>query len=214
VIWESSYWKSDLIKDADVLTRWAKKRSSTKQYVLFEKKIFICAYSIRKLIESEKIGSDFPMWNFSVDKFLKNTSKKIDFMNAPNIEEFYDFENTIKESINISFLSDKLIHSYIFSLEMKENGEIDGFLFTSNDTKEKCIFKMDFNKFINILKWIGHSDVIKSFHQRDPSEKSGFKISRTYCFDDCIPRKGLPKKSPILYFSKYVEICLKEEQNR
>lgn len=43
MIWESFYWKSDLIKDADILKRWAVKKTSIKQEVLFEKKIMISA---------------------------------------------------------------------------------------------------------------------------------------------------------------------------
>jgi hypothetical protein len=92
MIWESWYWKDGLIKDAEILNRWARKKPSTRQYVLFEKKIFLSAYVIRKLIESEKLGSDFPMWNLSIEKYPKKPEKTIDLFNSHRIYEL-DFAN-------------------------------------------------------------------------------------------------------------------------
>jgi hypothetical protein len=208
MIWESGYWKEDLIKDADILMRWARKKPSNRQYVLFEKKVFISAYSIRKLLEAEKIGPDFPMWTFGVSKFLKKTRDKIDYMNSHHIERFYDLDTPIKDSISIAFLSDKLIHSYIFSLKFNESGEVTAFLFTSDNSKEEYIYEMQIENFANLLQWIGYSDVINCHQVRDSKQPSGFKIKREYCFDDRIPRKGLPQKIKINYLSSYIETCL------
>ncbi len=211
MIWESGYWKSDLIKDADMLNKWSKKKPSDRQYVLFEKKIFIAAFSIRKLLEAEKIGSDFPMWTFGVSKFLKKTKDPIDYMNSHKIDKFYDLDKEIKDSLSIPSLCNKLIHSYIFSLKVNESEEIISFLFTSDETKEECIYEMNLEKFTNLLKWIGHSDVIRSRQIRDPKEPSGFKIKREYCFDACIPRKGLPSKIKLTFLNEYIESCLARE---
>jgi len=211
MIWESGYWKSDLIKDADILNKWSKKKPSNRQYVLFEKKIFIAAFAIRKLLEAEKIGSDFPMWTFGVSKFLKKTKDPIDYMNSHKIDRFYELDREVKDSLSIPSLCNKIIHSYIFSLKMNESEEAVSFLFTSDETKEECIYEMNLEKFTNLLKWIGYSDVIKSRQIRDPNEPSGFKIKREYCFDDCIPRKGLSPKIKLTFLSKYVESCLAQE---
>lgn len=199
MIWESGYWKADLIKDAHLLIRWARKKPSNRQYVLFEKKVSISAYSIRKLLEAEKIGPDFPMWTFGISKFLKKTQDKIDYMNNHDIERFYKLDTPIKDSISIACLSDTLIHSYIFSLNLNESGEIVTFLFTSDKTKEECIYEMKIENFANLLQWIGYSDVIRCDQLRDSKQPSGFKIKREYCFDDRIPRKGLPQKSKLLF---------------
>jgi len=211
MIWESLYWKSDLIKDADVLNRWSKKKHSNRQYVLLEKKIFITAYSVRKLLEAEKIGSDFPMWNLGITKFLKKTKDKIDHMNNHDIDRSYDVDQPIQDSISIASLCNTLIHSYIFLLKENEAGEVISFLFTSDKTKELYIYEMDLEKFTNLLKWIGHSDVIESHQTRDPNEPSGFKIKRRYCFNDCIPRKGLPSKNKLTFLSEYIKNCLESE---
>lgn len=60
VIWESGPWKEALLKDADLLDRWASRRDRAVQRdVIFEKKIFLAAYSMRRLIEAEKLCSSF-----------------------------------------------------------------------------------------------------------------------------------------------------------
>ncbi|MDE3055565.1 MAG: site-specific integrase [Verrucomicrobiota bacterium] len=82
---------------------------------------------------------------------------------------------------------------------------------SSDETKEECIYEMNLEKFTNLLKWIGHSDVIRSRQIRDPKEPSGFKIKREYCFDDCIPRKGLPSKIKLTFLNEYIESCLARE---
>ena len=60
MIWESGPWKDRLLSDADLLERWAAKQSVTeRRSYLLEQKIFISAYAIRKLFESEKVSSSF-----------------------------------------------------------------------------------------------------------------------------------------------------------
>lgn len=194
MIWESIYWKRELIKDATILEKWCKRKPTNRQYVLFEKKLFISAYSIRKLIEAEKIGPDFPMWNYQIEIFQKIiNSKKIDFMNKHELNEFYDFDKPVGGNISIDRICNALIHSYIFCLGENEKSEIDSFLFSSDKDIEKFIYKMSIEKFINMLKWIGHSDVCDIDMKRDKDDKSVFKIKRNYSFDALIPRKGLPK---------------------
>lgn len=212
MIWESGYWKADLIKDAEIIERWSKKNPTTRQYVLLERKIFITSYSIRKLIEAEIIGCDFPMWNFSLNMFEKKSSKTINHMNRLNIDELYDLDKPLINSKNISFLCNTLIHSNMFILGMNEAGEIDSFLFRSfpsDKIKEDYLYRMDLEKYVSILKWIGHSDVIEQRLVKAPEEKSGFKISRTYCFNDSIPRKGLPKN--LILENKYIKTCLENQ---
>lgn len=196
MIWESSYWKNDLIKDSQILLRWSQKKHSTRQEVLLEKKIFISAYSIRKLVEAEKIGKDFPMWAFVLERHKKTSQKQIDYLNSHRLEEHYDFNYKEKVSVDLSFLTNQIIHSYVFAFSEDENST-NGFYVASDHVKESYLYHVNLERYINLLLWIGHCDVVAQSSKRNPNSKSGFDIIRKYSFDDCIPRKGLPKKELI-----------------
>jgi hypothetical protein len=193
MIWESSYWKGDLIKDAQIILRWSQKKHSVRQEILLEKKIFISAYSIRKLIEAEKIGKDFPMWDFVFERHTKTSKKEIDYLNSHRLEEHYDFNSKEKVSSDLSFLSNQIIHSYVFAFSGDEK-TIDGFYVASDYEKEKYLYYVNLEKYINVLLWIGYSDFSIKSANRNPNSKSGFDIVREYAFNDSIPRKGLPNK--------------------
>ena len=56
MIWESAPWKNGLLKDASLLERWAGKTLRANQRdLIFEKKVFLAAYAIRKIFETEKV---------------------------------------------------------------------------------------------------------------------------------------------------------------
>lgn len=57
MIWESSFWKDDLVKVAGKLVkRTIQKRWPERSLASLEKDVFVSFYAIRKLIESKKIS--------------------------------------------------------------------------------------------------------------------------------------------------------------
>ncbi|MCJ8518522.1 hypothetical protein ABID21_001154 [Pseudorhizobium tarimense] len=59
MIADSAPWKDELLKDADLIERWAAKaRPSERGSILIERKVFVSAFAMRKLIECEKVSSD------------------------------------------------------------------------------------------------------------------------------------------------------------
>ena len=60
MIRESAPWKAELLRDADLIERWAKKTvASERRSALLERKVFVSAYAIRRLNEAVKISSRF-----------------------------------------------------------------------------------------------------------------------------------------------------------
>lgn len=181
MIWDSGPWKRGLIKDAEILSRWAKKKSSNMGEVIFEKKIFISAYCIRKLIDAEKIGFDFPGWNITVETFFRiNKDIKITFLNNHKVDFFYDLKMSTKASISLKTLSNIIIHSYVFLVELNEDEGVDSFFVTSDKDKEKLVYKVNLRAFVKMLQDIGYADVNQLSLKVDSDKKSSFAISRTY----------------------------------
>jgi len=192
MIWESSYWKKDLIKDADILRRWSKKNRTTRLDVLLEKKIFIAAYSILKLIDAEKIGPDFPKWNISLESSINN-GKKVDLRNWHRIDELYKLESRKKIRLNLKKICDQIKHSFVFGLKediFDNKTFISEIYFVSDWEKNKHLYFMRLSDFWKLMVWIGSSGSSGSWEERWTSDKSdkGFKIQRQYGFDEEILR--------------------------
>ena len=89
MIWESCYWKEDLLKSEKWLLEKviSRRRPSEKLLVEFEKCMFITAYQVRKLIEAKKLS------NSLVDSSLPITEygniKKVTLMNWHRLDELY-----------------------------------------------------------------------------------------------------------------------------
>lgn len=184
MIWKSSYWKSDLIKDANILKRWAIKKASIKQEVLFEKKIMLSAYAIRKLIEAEKIGSDIKYWDITSRKFpIKDSNKQPDLMNWHRFSEFYNIgEQVEKMGITLKNLCDWIVHSFIFCLTVDSKDCVDGFLVTSDKEKGNGLYWINLGDFITVLIGIGSSDIHASSMCRNIKKSSGWAVERKYVY--------------------------------
>lgn len=178
MIWESHYWKIDLLKDAEIIERWSKKTSSTKQKVLLEKKIFIAAYSIRKLIEANKLCDHLTKNDIVSLKRFKgiHLDQVINFMNNHKFDKFYNFNDVEIVKVNLKSFADKIIHSLIFNFTMDKK-PIDGFLVASDwdanpkKDEDRFIFEIELSEFINILKNIGRSGINISTLERNEKGK-------------------------------------------
>jgi hypothetical protein len=136
LIHESAPWKDRLLSDADTIERWAAKRSiSLRRSTLLEQKIFISAFSIRKLLEGKKLSSKFEDMVIRCEGFAAKT-KRITRCDHHRVDENYDFEKPISRNVGVRDLLDLLIHSFTFGEAIDDEGRVDGFFVTSdkNDT--------------------------------------------------------------------------------
>jgi hypothetical protein len=87
MIWESGPWKDALLADADLLDRWANKPKATeRRSLLIERKIFLAAYSIRKLLEALKLSSNFSDRSFRCFTYPA-ISNRITHMNSHRLAD-------------------------------------------------------------------------------------------------------------------------------
>lgn len=173
---ESRHWKSDLLDLANNLEKQrVNKKWDEKSQVLFEKKIIINFFIIRKLIEAQKI-SDFLISKTHKLKAYPKNSKKITQLNSFAFDELYDLEKHEIKSKNINFICNQLIHSLtIFAV--KENGKWNSIIMCSDYEKNKWIYEIDLKIVIDILREFGNnfSDKI-SFTYNDSKQDYETKI--------------------------------------
>jgi hypothetical protein len=173
MIWESHYWKRDLEKDADIIERWAKKKRSIKQDVLLEKKIFLAAYAIRKLIESHKICDHLTKTKVVAVKKIKgiNFEQEITLLNNHHLDKFYNFDDFKTTRIHLYTFASSIIHSLIFDFKVSGEQIVGGFFVASSfnanpenasprrEKADRYMFEIQLSDFIVVLKSICNSGI-------------------------------------------------------
>ena len=156
MIWESSDWKKPLLRMAKRLEKLKITKDITdKQFIQIEKDIFIGFYSIRKLIDTvTKVTDDTK--NLKVSILWHPNIKNVTLLNYWNIHELYDLQTKQEETRDIYFISSRIIHSFIFSPLLSEEGELEGILFTSDIDKDKKIYYMDIDLVIKVFRIVGN----------------------------------------------------------
>jgi len=156
MIWESSFWKQDLLR---LCTRLCKVREdliwSERNTVRFEKDMFISFYSIRKLIEAKKLSRDVIAVRIAASSFPA-TGKEVTYMNWHKLDELYDFDRGRQESLKLEFLCNQLIHSYVFSPIFEDHGPLLGILLSSDRMRNKRLFEVSVDEIIRVLRAVGH----------------------------------------------------------
>lgn len=135
MIWESCYWKDDLLKS----TKWlnekviSRRRPSERLRVEFEKCMFITAYQVRKLIEAKKVSNSLVDSTLPITKYVN--VKNVTLMNWHRLNELYNFEAPEDDNIPIKAVCNLLIHSYVFVAEQPSfTAPIKGVFFNSDRT--------------------------------------------------------------------------------
>jgi len=167
MIWESGPWRTQLIKDARWLKKFSKgkKEPSEDSLFKFEQKIFLSAYSIRKLLEAKKIPDLISNSSIGVSLALRlNTT--IHHYNWHRIDHHFDLSNTHRESRKLGFFCNQIIHSNIF-IEGEDTKGVMGFWVASKRNQEKGLFFCSLIDWVACMNLIANSVVVESHYNRD-----------------------------------------------
>lgn len=180
MIWESCYWKYDLLKS----TKWLKekvlprRRPSEKLRVEFEKCMFITAYQVRKLIEAKKLSNSLVDSTLPITKY--GNVKNVTLMNWHRIDELYDFNAPETDNTPVKDVCNLLIHSYVFVAEQPSfTAPIKGVFFNSDRTRNEILYHMQIKDWISLLDRIGIDYPCVSHSVFDFKQKDYFVIQET-----------------------------------
>ncbi|MFF2889245.1 hypothetical protein [Paenibacillus sp. NPDC057967] len=155
MIWESSYWKDDLLSlSVKINTKYRIAPFTEELSVEFEKDIMISLYSIRKLIEAYKLSSDTKSIQLKVKSY--GNLKNVTLLNWHRIDELFDLDNPIDEKLQSNQLYNQIIHSYIFLIATGEEKGIDGFFFCSDRTRNKKLYYIELTELNQFFTTVGN----------------------------------------------------------
>lgn len=159
MIWDSAPWRTDLIRDADLIEAWAKRPHKARQRYILEKKIFVTAFSIRKLFESRKIkDSDAGR---SVKAYAFPTISIPPRYHWGDLDQYFEMDAFKECKISAMRLSNALIHSFIFTFIADEAGNIGAFFLASDQTRKTKALKIEIPIYAELCRKIATSHPTK-----------------------------------------------------
>jgi hypothetical protein len=181
MIYESHYWKTELVKlSKKIAKRVPYKRFWTDaQNGAFEKEVMIGFYIIRKLMESQKLPNRMASTKVKGRKFANNGAA-VHLMNNHRFYEFYDFDNGRNEKFDLIFLTNQIIHSYIFSPDFnidEGSGEmtLDAIHFCSDDQRNDWLYEIKISSVIDLFNRVGVS-VVTEVHLTFDPKKMDYRV--------------------------------------
>ncbi len=163
MIYESYPWKQDLLYRKRLFLTYNTsehfKKDDKRTFTVLEKVIFYSAFIIRKLIDCHVKTSD------EADKYILQVEKRIplksiDLLHQCLDENMYDWGSVQKENTKGKDICNWLIHSYVFFFSQKEDETIDGFFVSSDYDKNKALYYIPINDWLNYMDFIGKDGVV------------------------------------------------------
>ena len=152
MIVESSYWKEDIQRIADRLQKRSKqKRWPERSFYLVEKDVFIAFYGIRKLIEAKKLTQATEKMSIQLYTY-PTTGYGVTRLNSHNIDRLFDLEKPQKQTRELKFICNQIIHSYVFTPALTEDNGLAGIMFSSERERNQSLYFMETDHLIKALK--------------------------------------------------------------
>ena len=155
MIYESRFWKDKLIKQAKVLrAKHVQKRWTEASSALLEQTIMLGYYSIRKLVESQKLSSSVVNQQFSASAFPWK-GKTVTKLNWKKIDELYDLESPKNITKDLLFFCHQFIHSYIFWEYFQEDSRLlEGVFVSSDRERHHYLYSIPISHVIDLFEQI------------------------------------------------------------
>ena len=166
MIFESTPWRNDLVRDAGVLERWLAKGASERRSIIIEKKVFVGAYAMRRLLQSDKLSSSIVSRNIQLSRFP--AIKKIEKNDRWNIHPFFDFKAGKASNLTIPRLLDLIIHSFIFLEWYDELNNETNVVFTSDTKRDQFLWLLPLSKFVKLMRFVANDDPSSMVRWLDP----------------------------------------------
>ncbi|TWT39091.1 hypothetical protein [Blastopirellula retiformator] len=162
MIWESRYWKDDLLRKAeDLRKRRSQRRWPESSLARLEQSLMLGFYGVRKLHEAAKLSTNTMSRSVALVVYPwlgRNVTK----LNWHNLERLYDFESGNVEDHDLLFLCHQFVHSFVFMAAFDENHRLDGILLASDRQRHKALLQVPIELIANLFQMVGEDHTVES----------------------------------------------------
>ena len=176
MIWESSYWKEDLLRHAAALRkRTQQHRWPDRSLARLEQTVMLGFYSIRKLLEAKKLTVDVSEKQLPVISF-PSLGKPVTLLNWHHLDRLYDFDHPNEQKRSIQWLCNQVVHSYVFTPTFAEPVGLTGLLLNSDRTRHEALYLINIEDIISLFYSVGADNANYAEKFRLDPKKGDFEV--------------------------------------
>lgn len=155
MIYESRFWKADLLKiSAQLKRRRRQTRWTDASFARLEKEIMLGAYAVRKLREARKLSDRFRNRQVKLHVCHSNGSE-VDHFNRIDIDELYDLASPVEHVSTLDFVMNQIIHSSVFTPGFNRQQRLSALYFASREKKDRCCYVLKIDELATIFREVG-----------------------------------------------------------
>jgi len=178
MIYESHYWKSDLLKIAKRLTnRKTQKKWFETSLAKIEQDVMLGFYIIRKLREAKKLSDTVSGQRLNI-KAYPAKGITVTYLNWHKLDELYDFSSANGQTRYLGYLCDQIIHSYVFLADIDEARKLNGILFCSDQKRNTEIYSLSLDQIVKVFEKVGNDYPSRSTWEFN-SETNDYDVSNS-----------------------------------
>ena len=141
MICDSTYWKEDLRRRSISLQkRLGQRRWTERSFALIEQELMLGFYSIRKLLESNKISNAVTSICWPLTSYV--CRDEVTQLNRHALNDLYDLSRDTVQPRDITFVCNQFIHSYVFTLTFSDKDRLDGVFVSSDRERNTQVFHL------------------------------------------------------------------------
>lgn len=176
MIWESSYWKEDLLRHAAALRkRTLQHRWPERSFARLEQTVMLGFYFIRKLLEAKKLTIDVSEKQLPVIIF-PSLGKPVTLLSWHHLDRLYDFDHPNEKKRSIQWLCNQVVHSYVFTPTFAEPSGLAGLLLNSDRTRNKALYLINIEDVISLFESVGANNANYAEKFRLDPKKGDFEV--------------------------------------
>ncbi len=124
-------------------------------------------YAVRKLVDSRVLTDSRVTRLIPVRVYPKKRETTITRFDRHDIVRHYDINRERLESRPLLFVCNQVVHSYVFSLLIQENGGLESIVVCSDKERQSKIFRIEIRTIAELFESIGHDRVRKMWASFD-----------------------------------------------
>lgn len=156
MIHESRYWKIPLLRGATFLERLVvTDENAESSLARAEREVFVGFYAIRKLLSTFKLSAATKVLTSEVTWFSPRAEQPVDYFHRSDVDVLFDLEKPTRETRDLGFLCNQVIHSYVFVNSTTEEGTIDGFFVSSDTMRRRRLYFFGLPAVLHAFRTVG-----------------------------------------------------------
>lgn len=179
MIWDSNSWKRQLAADARYLERAMRDASwNDDRFTALEKRVFVSAYAIRKLMDSQKLSDELERQPIRCKSYV-SVGRTVDLMNWDRIDQLYDFTRAVPCELSVREYCNQVVHSFVFLLRTTRRNGLRGFYVASDRVKKGQLYELNIKDVIALIRATSIDDIVSSSWKRNPTDGEMRVVSKS-----------------------------------